>query len=171
VGGTPVPLPAPPPPGAALPGVVLPDEGQGGPEAPASSTEGVYTVEKGDSLGLIAQKTLGTTRKAGEIAKFNGMSIDAPLKVGQELKIPPQVPAALAGTATTAPPPPATASPSAAPVKAPAAKRAHTVGRGDSLFGLAKRYYGDGSRFRAIAEANGLDPDAPLKVGSELRLP
>jgi len=163
VGGKPVPLPPPPPPGASIPGVILPLDGGTAAEAaaPTPSEEGAYTVEKGDSLGLIAQKTLGTTRKAADLARFNGMTLDAPLKVGQALKIPPQV--AAPAVATVLPPP--------APAKAPAAKRTHTVAPGDGLFALAKRYYGDGSRFRAIAEANGLDPDAPLKVGSELRIP
>jgi nucleoid-associated protein YgaU len=162
--------------------VVVPPEPAADTAAPSPTAEGVYTVEKGDSLGLIAQKTLGTTRKAAEIARFNGMAVDAPLRVGQELKIPPQAPAAAAAPAPPPPVRPATTAAAKAPAakapaanapatKAPGANRSHVVARGDGLFALAKRYYGDGARFREIAEANGLDPDAPLKVGSELRIP
>ncbi len=150
VGGSPLPLPPPPSP-SPLPGIPGGDS-----PAPPPSEEGVYTVEKGDSLGLIAQKTLGTTRKAPDLARFNGMTLETPLRVGQELRIPPAVGAAA---------PPSASRPSTA------APRTHTVEKGDALFALAKRYYGDGSRFRALAEANGLDPEAPLKVGSALRIP
>jgi nucleoid-associated protein YgaU len=52
-----------------------------------------------------------------------------------------------------------------------AAKGSHRVGKGDTLYSLARRYYGDGKRFRDIAEANGLDPADPLPVGKELRIP
>ena len=165
VGGRPVPLPPAPSPTASLPGVVVSAEPTA--EVVADATkEGVYVVESGDSLGLISQKTLGTARKAAEIARFNGMAVDAPLKVGQELKIPPAA-APVAPQVQAQVPAPATV-----PAKpAVEGKRTHTVARGDSLFALSKRYYGEGSGFRAIAEANGLDADSPLKVGSEIRIP
>ena len=36
----------------------------------------------------------------------------------------------------------------------------YTVIRGDSLFGIAQRFYGDGNTFPIIAQANGIaDPD------------
>ena len=36
----------------------------------------------------------------------------------------------------------------------------YTVIRGDSLFGIAQRFYGDGNKFPIIAQANGIaDPD------------
>lgn len=36
----------------------------------------------------------------------------------------------------------------------PTGTRAHTVAEGDTLFSLAKRYYGDGDRFADIYRAN-----------------
>lgn len=54
---------------------------------------------------------------------------------------------------------------SAAPDSAP---REHVVARGDTLWRIARRY---GTSVRAIAEANGLDAKAALRVGRRLRLP
>ncbi|GAB1351793.1 hypothetical protein MASR1M12_05240 [Erysipelotrichia bacterium] len=47
-----------------------------------------YTVKKGDTLGSISKKFFGTTTKWKEIAKTNGISNAAKIKVGQELQIP-----------------------------------------------------------------------------------
>ncbi len=47
-----------------------------------------YTVKKGDTLGSISKKFFGTTTKWKEIAKANGISNAAKIKVGQELQIP-----------------------------------------------------------------------------------
>lgn len=52
---------------------------------PGSKT---YTVQKGDTPGAIAQKTLGTSRKANELMKFNKIDDDAGLKIGMVLNIP-----------------------------------------------------------------------------------
>ncbi|MDD3146422.1 MAG: LysM domain-containing protein [Candidatus Riflebacteria bacterium] len=47
-----------------------------------------YTVRKGDTLGSIAKKFFGTTTKWKEIARANGISNAAKIKVGQTLEIP-----------------------------------------------------------------------------------
>jgi nucleoid-associated protein YgaU len=118
---------------------------------------------------------MGSSRKAAELAKFNGFEVDTPLKVGQEIRVPPAAPAIVLAGQGPLPPRPGTAVASAAPAPAvPASKpskRSHTVGKGETLFSLAKKYYGDGGKFRELAESNGLDPDEPLKVGTELKLP
>jgi len=55
----------------------------------------------------------------------------------------------------------------------PAAARRHVVIRGDTLFGLAQRYYGDRARWRDIYSANRdiLPNENSLAVGMELRIP
>jgi len=55
----------------------------------------------------------------------------------------------------------------------PAATRRHVVARGDTLFGLAQRYYGDRARWRDIYNANRdvLPNENSLSVGMELRIP
>jgi nucleoid-associated protein YgaU len=49
----------------------------------------------------------------------------------------------------------------------------HTVQEGDTLFTLARRYYGDAERFGAIYEANRgvLRAPDPLPVGAQLVIP
>ena len=57
---------------------------------------------------------------------------------------------------------------------APAAGRSHTVVRGDTLFSLSLKYYGNRSRWRDIYAANrGVLPteNSPLKIGVELKIP
>ena len=70
-----------------------------------------------------------------------------------------------------APPRPA---PPAAPRNAePTGGRRHTVREGDTLFSLARQYYGDAEQFGVIYQANrGVlrEPD-PLPVGAELVIP
>jgi hypothetical protein len=48
---------------------------------------------------------------------------------------------------------------------------AHTVRDGDSLASIAYEHYGDPTRWRAIAEANGIDDPLHLKRGSVLSIP
>ena len=72
---------------------------------------------------------------------------------------------------------PATAAPAANPkpagVTLASEPRTHEVAAGDTLTGMAQRYYGDASQFRKIFEANRdqlSDPDK-IKVGQKLKIP
>ena len=52
--------------------------------------------------------------------------------------------------------------------------RRHVIAKGDTLFSLAQRYYGNRSRWRDIFEANRdllRSKDDPLKIGMELKIP
>lgn len=72
------------------------------------------------------------------------------------------------GQSTTAPPPRPT------PGVTPPAARTHSVVSGDSLWKIAKKYLGDGNRWRSIYEANreviGANPDL-IKPGQVLTIP
>lgn len=46
-----------------------------------------------------------------------------------------------------------------------------TVQSGDTLMALAKKYYGDGSRYLEIAKANGIDNPNLIITGQELKIP
>jgi len=48
---------------------------------------------------------------------------------------------------------------------------AHVVREGDSLASLAYRYYGDATRWRAIAKENGIDDPLHLRSGRMLNVP
>ncbi len=47
-----------------------------------------YTVVSGDTLGEISMKLLGTSRRADEIAEFNGLESANDIRIGMTLKIP-----------------------------------------------------------------------------------
>ena len=65
----------------------------------------------------------------------------------------------------------------AAPTQAPAApteppaKRIYTVVSGDTLWAIAERFYGDGSKYPQIASANGIANPDLIMVGQELTIP
>ena len=46
----------------------------------------------------------------------------------------------------------------------------YTVQQGDTLWSIARRLYHDGSRWREMAEKNGLEPHQPLQTGQVLVL-
>jgi nucleoid-associated protein YgaU len=178
----PRPLPAPAAPPARPGEAPLPGEPAASAAPPASPDPGTYVIAGGDTLGTIAQRTLGSARRAGEIARANGMTLDASLRVGKVLRIPAAAPAAdgpvpatppRAPERTAAAPPAARPAPATVPTPASttSAGGTHRVAKGDTLYALGRRYYGTGAAWKRIAEANGIDAGAPLSPGTELRLP
>jgi nucleoid-associated protein YgaU len=51
------------------------------------------------------------------------------------------------------------------------AEQPYTVQSGDNLSKVAKRFYGDASKYRDIAKANGIDDPDKIQVGQDLNLP
>ncbi len=47
----------------------------------------IYTVKEGDTIESIAKDFVGNKLQAKEIAEFNELEVDSPLRVGQKLKI------------------------------------------------------------------------------------
>jgi LysM repeat protein len=81
-------------------------------------------------------------------------------------------------TAENLTPPARTATaPARAPTPAPVATasgRRHTIVKGDTLYSLAQKYYGNRSKWRQIFEANRdvlKSKDDPLRLGMELKIP
>ena len=79
--------------------------------------------------------------------------------------------AAVSPTPAEASAPPAAVSPS--PSENPAAGGTYTVMPGDTLWGIARKAYGDGAKWKVIVEANSDKVSAPqsLKVGTVLTIP
>ena len=78
------------------------------------------------------------------------------------------VPAPAAGESTRPAPSPA------APAPAAPAGRTHAVVKGDTLYNLAQRYYGNRSKWRDIMAANRNqlpNENSPLRIGMVLRIP
>jgi len=70
-------------------------------------------------------------------------------------------------------PPTQTSQPQPTPAAATTSYRKHVVVKGDTLFILAQRYYGNRSRWRDIyaANRNVLPSESALKIGMELKIP
>ena len=86
------------------------------------------------------------------------------------------------------PPPPAEAAPEVVPAAAeeplpaaepepapapppPPAARTYTVVSGDTLWAIAERFYGDGSKYQVIADASGISNPDLIHPGDELTIP
>jgi len=50
-------------------------------------------------------------------------------------------------------------------------EQAYTIKPGDNLSHIAKRFYGEASKYSDIAQANGIDNPDHIQVGQELKLP
>jgi nucleoid-associated protein YgaU len=76
----------------------------------------------------------------------------------------------IATPSTPKPVKPITTTGSSHPV-APSRPKTYTVKRGDTLSGIAQRFYGDASKFRAIATANKIKNPNLIYPGQVLKLP
>lgn len=147
-----------------------------------------YTVERGDSLWSIAEAKLGDGFRWKEIAEVNDLPTDTTLRAGQELKLPSQTIAEVetetaeevevVAVSTTEPEVVATTAPtpSITPVAASISKlnipgESYTVVKGDNLWNIAVETYGDGFRWKDIAEANKLENPRVIHSGNVLVLP
>lgn len=145
-------LPAP----APAPAAYVPPAGAHAAGAAAdaqSSPYRMYTVQAGDSAGMIANAN-GMT--LAEFAKLNNLSDPNKLRVGQTVKIATGRPALAAG-------------PAARPVQPVAVPAGYVaVQEGDTLSAIAARH---GTTVKALMEANGLSDANAIRAGGQLRLP
>ncbi len=82
-----------------------------------------------------------------------------------------EAPAEAAAPAATPAPEAAPAPPPPPPPPAPPAPRTYTVVSGDTLWAIAERFYGDGSRYQAIADASGIPNPDLIRPGQVLTIP
>src|ERR1700738_257663 len=61
--------------------------------------------------------------------------------------------------------------PPPAPPPPPPAARTYTVVSGDTLWAIAERFYGDGSKYQVIADASGISNPDLIHPGDELTIP
>jgi nucleoid-associated protein YgaU len=129
---------------------------------PATSTQtsaGMHVVVKGETLWSIAEDSFGSGYNWVDIKSSNGLKTDT-IEVGQKLDIPnvsPKQPTSTKKIVTV------TASPITADT--------YTVVKGDSLWKIAVRAYGDGYKWVAIAKANKLVNPGIIHSGNVLILP
>ena len=130
----------------------------GAPIVAAAPGEGSYTVQKGDSYYVIAQKQLGSASRWKEIQKLNGIGPEE-LHVGQVIKLPGK------DSATAAP------TPVTGGTEPPPGAKVHVVAAGETLSDISSKEYGTSTRWKDILKANpGVSPEG-LKVGQKLIIP
>ena len=104
----------------------------------------LYTVKEGDTLWDIAERFLGNGVRYKEIEAINSLSGDTIYK-GEVLKIP-------QGSNTNN------------------SGRVYTVKKGDTLWDIAERFLGSGTRYREIKILNNLEGDT-IYEGQTLKIP
>jgi nucleoid-associated protein YgaU len=158
-----------------------------------------YVIQKGDSFWGIAQKVYGDGSLLALIQKANPgvkmqpgktLTLPAPTRPASDAPIAPESaalrsanPGRAAGSArdntqgarSTAKPSrpgsPAPASPAASPPAREGGAILYEVKAGDTLRGLAQRFYGDPSKFTLIEEANEDLKYTMLRSGQRIRVP
>jgi tetratricopeptide (TPR) repeat protein len=118
----------------------------------------IHTVQKGESLSIIAKNYYGDFRKFDVIARYNNIKDATKVRPGQTLRIP-----TLAGMA-------APAAPAGIDAK-PTGFVWHTIEPGQSISRLAQLYYGDFKQFHLIARYNGMEDATRVKVGDRVKIP
>ncbi|MEN7548946.1 LysM peptidoglycan-binding domain-containing protein [Rapidithrix thailandica] len=110
----------------------------------SGSASGTYTVQRGDSLYAIANRFQTSVQ---DILNLNGLSKNATLYAGQQLKVP-----AVTNTGSTQ----------------QDLSNYYTVQRGDSLYAIAQKA---GTTPQAILQLNGLAANTNIYVGQKLKVP
>ena len=131
--------------------------------ARGESGSGFYvSVQAGDTLSGLAQAN-GVT--VADICRVNGITPKTKLSIGQDLYI-----VSDSGKANFSAPktPRAATSQAKQPALAKAKGKTATIQAGDTLYSLARTH---GTSVDAIAQRNGIRPEARLKVGQVLYLP
>jgi nucleoid-associated protein YgaU len=162
-------------------------------------TQTTYLVKQGDTLWDIAQSELGDGFRWQEIAEANDIT-NGSINTGQELIIPTndvtseatdlalvtpssvelETPVAIAQPTIAATVRPTTLATPKATVTTEDDSMSeattittdnYTVVAGDNLWKIAERAYGDGARWKEIAEANDLDNPSIIHAGNVFSLP
>lgn len=129
-----------------------------------------HVVVKGETLWSIAQDNFGSGYNWVDIKKANNLKTDG-IEIGQKLIIPdvaakqPTATKAAAATATKA------VTLSGTGPTSPIATSSYVVVKGDCLWNIAVRAYGDGFKWSAIAKANKLVKPNLIHTGNVLVLP
>lgn len=139
------------------------------PAAPIVAAERTHTVVKGDNPEKIAAKYYNKKSLATKLVKYNGIE-PTKLKVGQTIKVPDITvldPSAVPQVIDT----PAQSLAVIAPAPAEAKYKTVIVKKGDTLWSIAARSLGNGSKSKQIIALNpGLTAESKLKLGSSIKV-
>lgn len=125
-------------------------------------TDKTHTVTKGENLWKISEKYYGSGYNMSDLVRANKMSNPNILAIGQKLNIPAKV----------KPMNPTIGRVSSTQTSLPAITGdSYRVVKGDSLWQIAERAYGDGSFWTKLATINKIKNPKKLYVGVSLKLP
>lgn len=125
-----------------------------------TQVSGEYIVKKGETLWSIAEDSYGSGYNWVDIYSANKLSSQK-LEIGQKLTIP----------EVAAKKPTVTNTVSQSTVQTAIAQNSYKVEKGDSLWKIAVRSYGDGYKWVEIAKANKLASPNNIHPGNVLVLP
>lgn len=137
------------------PGNVLEEGGQ-------TATLNEHVVVKGETLWSIAESSYGSGYNWVDIKKANNLTSDS-IEVGQKLVIPENITVSQPTTTEKA----ETTNLKSATIQG----ETYTVVKGDNLWNIAVRAYGDGYKWTEIAKANKLTNPDIIHAGNVLTLP
>lgn len=132
-----------------------------------SNTSSTYTVRPGDDLWTISQNVYNNGYKWVEIAKLNNLQNPGIIYPGDKLKIP-DISEEKSVTKEVAQP---SQTQSSEVKNNSISGDTYTVVRGDNLWNIAVRAYGDGFRWPEIAKANHLANPRLIHRGNVLIIP
>ena len=119
-----------------------------------------YTVKEGESLWTIAESVYGSGYNWVDLAKANKLANPGVISAGDKLVVPDVKPIVVANAQNTE-----------QPVANPITGKSYTVEKGDYLWSIAVRAYGDGYKWVEIANANHLSNPDMIFSGNVLTLP
>jgi nucleoid-associated protein YgaU len=140
------------------------------PSLPPTPSVETYTIKSGDTFARIANRVYGRSALGQKLADANGIQ-PSRLKVGDVIKLPPIAeldPNAAKANSSS----PGSSAPSEGDLAAPR-YRAYRVKPGDTLYSIAQRELGSGSRMRELQRFNVdvLKDSDVLQPGMEIRIP
>ena len=121
-----------------------------------------YTVQEGDNLWQIAEDQYGSGYNWVDIAEASGLANPGELAVGQELTIPDVEAKQLTAEEEVV---------EDEQVEEAISGGTYTVIKGDTLWNIAVRAYGDGYQWVRIAEENNLENPNIIHAGNTLSIP
>lgn len=141
------------------------------PKPESTTTQNSYTVKQGDSLWSISEQQYKDGYKWVEIAKANKLSNPNIINTGTVLTLP-----KVEANTEIAAEPKSGLSPPSATVDAPEKSQKitgseYTIQKGDYLWKIAIRAYGDGYQWVKIANANKLENPDLIFSGNKLSIP
>lgn len=130
-------------------------------ETQTQKTQKTYQVKEGDYLWKIAEDMYGSGYNAYDIAQANNIVNPSTIYKDQLLIIPEVTPKLLTKGETS----------QTATAQVTETSETYTVQKGDYLWSIAEKFYGDGFAWTKIAQANNLSNPSLIHEGNELKIP